>query len=264
MRPLLRWFGGKYLLAPWIISQFPKHRVYVEPFGGAGSVLFRKPRSYSEVWNDLDDSAYNLFSVLRSPTLSLELFDALVMTPYSRREFELSYVYSPQPVESARRLIVRSFMGFGSNAHNASVKTGFRANSNRSGSTPAHDWVNYPKSVPEFIERLRGVVIENRDAVQVMNTHDGPETLHYVDPPYPLDTRNPKHRYLHEMTLDGHAELCSVLKTLKGKVIVSGYDSEIYTALGWRSVERNAYADGAQKRVEKLWLNFPEEIGDFF
>lgn len=32
-RPLLRWHGGKWKLAPWIVSQFPPHRVYVEPFG---------------------------------------------------------------------------------------------------------------------------------------------------------------------------------------------------------------------------------------
>lgn len=67
-RPVLRWHGGKWKLAPWILGFFPEHRIYVEPFGGGGSILMRKPRCYAEVWNDLDDVVVNLFRVLRDAT----------------------------------------------------------------------------------------------------------------------------------------------------------------------------------------------------
>ncbi|MBU3537172.1 hypothetical protein KHT87_22370, partial [Alkalihalobacillus clausii] len=87
------------------------------------------------------------------------------------------YDLCDEPVERARRLIVLSYMGFGSNAH-ARVPTGFRNNSTRSGTTPAMDWRNYPDCVPAMIERLRGVIVENRDACEVMAQMDGPETLH--------------------------------------------------------------------------------------
>lgn len=124
-RPILRWHGGKFILAPWIISHLPKHRIYVEPLGGAGSVLLRKPRSYAEVYNDRDGEVVNLFRVARER--GDDLRRALELTPFSREEFVLSYASTDDPIEQARRTVTRSFMGFGSNSHNH--LTGFRGNS---------------------------------------------------------------------------------------------------------------------------------------
>lgn len=255
-RPVLRWHGGKWMLAPWIISHFPAHRVYVEPFGGAASVLLRKPRSYAEVYNDLDTDAVNLFRVLRAPETASRLVELLRLTPFARGDFEEAYQASADPVERARRLVIRSFMGFGSNGH--ARATGFRANSNRSGTTPAHDWANYPDCLLAVIERLQGVVIESKDAKAVMAAHDGPETLHYVDPPYVFATRaDAGSDYNHELTDDDHGELLSFLNTLGGKVVLSGYPHPLYdeALADWRRVERDALADGARKRVEVLWIN---------
>lgn len=97
-RPVLRWHGGKWLLAPWIISHFPAHNVYVEPFGGAGSVLMRKERSYAEVWNDLDGDVVNLFRVLRTSDAD-RLVALCRLTPFSREGFEESYAETPDDIE---------------------------------------------------------------------------------------------------------------------------------------------------------------------
>lgn len=253
-RPVLRWHGGKWLLAPWIISHFGPHRCYVEPFGGAASVLLRKAPCYAEVYNDLDGDAVNLFRVLRSSRAS-ELVEALRMTPFAREEFIGAYVVPEDEVERARRLVIRSFMGFGSNGH--ARATGFRANSNRSGTTPAKDWVNYPDSLALIVERLRGVIIENKDAKEVMSQHDGAETLHFVDPPYLAETRDSGSDYRHELTDSDHDELLAFLRTLKGQVVLSGYPSEKYNSglPNWRRVDRAALADGARKRIECIWIN---------
>jgi DNA adenine methylase len=260
-RPLLRWHGGKWLLAPWIIGHFPRHRIYVEPFGGAASVLLRKPRAYAEVYNDLDSDLVNLFRVLRGPDAE-RLREHLALTPFARTEFMAAYEPSDDPVEQARRLIVRSLMGFG-NTGALGRSTGFRADSNKSGTTPAHDWANYPALLPDIVARLAGVVIESRDAVAVMQAHDRVETLHYVDPPYVHETRsggNPycaKHKYRHELTDADHLMLLEAVRALKGMVVLSGYPSPLYddALTDWARVERVALADGARPRMEVLWIN---------
>ena len=263
-RPALRWHGGKWLLAPWVVQHLPPHRVYVEPFGGAASVLLRKPRSYAEVYNDLDDYVVNLFRVLRS-SYADALIRALRQTPFARAEFEAAYEISEDPLEEARRLIVRSFMGFGSDGFNRAVRTGFRAASNRLGSTAAHDWVNYPDALTLIIKRFAGVVIEHRPALSIIRAHDRPETLHYVDPPYLPDTRSSKsrkggtryHAYRHEMTVKDHQELLAALRNLTGMVVLSGYPASLYDTMlhDWHRVERMALADGARERTEVLWIN---------
>lgn len=264
-RPVLRWHGGKWRLAPWIISNFPKHRIYTEVFGGAASVLMRKERSYAEVYNDLDGEIVNLFRVLQDRSRAAELRRLLTLTPFARDEFNLAYDPTEDEIERARRLVILGFMGFGSNGHNTDVRTGFRAKSNRSGTTPAHDWANWPEKMGALVERLQGVVIERKDALEVLKQHDAPDCLHYVDPPYVHSTRDlggehgPHQRdYRHEMNDTDHRNLAGVLRMLKGMVVLSGYPCELYDEelfKDWHRVEREALADGARKRVEVLWFN---------
>lgn len=257
-RPLVRYHGGKWMLAPWILQFFPAHRCYVEPFAGGASVLLRKTRSYAEIYNDLDGEIVNLFKVARDH--GAELLQAIELTPFARTEFADSYIAAADPVEQARRTLVRSFMGFGSASVSHQI-SGFRANSNRSGTTPAHDWKNYPEALRMTIKRLQGIVIENRNALDVMTRHDAPTTLHYVDPPYVHDTRylkNKTHAYRHEMTDDDHRALSATQRGSKGMVVLSGYPCDLYDVElypDWKRFERKALADGAKERTEVLWLN---------
>lgn len=263
-RPIVRYHGGKWKLADWIISQMPEHRIYTEAFGGAASVLLQKPRSYAEVYNDKWDTIVNVFRVMRDPRSAKELRRRLELTPFARSEFlltgEIDLAKVKNRVELARLTIFRSFAGFGSAATNAKYATGFRANSTRSGTTPAQDWVNLPSHIDSLVERLKGVTIENTDATKVILQHDGSETLHYVDPPYVQSTRNFQRgnaAYECDMSDDDHRLLAAVLRGVKGMVMLSGYHSSLYDDLyaGWERVERKHMADGARQRTEVLWFN---------
>lgn len=253
-RPALRYHGGKWKIGQWVISNFPKHRIYVEPYGGGASVLLQKERSYSEVYNDIDEEIVHFFQVLRDQ--GPELRTLLANTPFARTEFNNAYLPGKMGVERARATVIKSFMGFGSDS--ISRQSGFRGNANRSGTTPAHDWAHYPDAMEFMIQRLQGVVIENRDALKVMQNHDAIDALHYVDPPYIQSTRSERHAYRHEMDDDQHHVLAEFLKTLKGKVVLSGYDSAIYKKLykGWRVARKHTSVFQATPRTEVLWMNF--------
>lgn len=262
-RPALRYHGGKWKLAPWLIQHFPAHRIYVEPFGGGCNVLLRKKPSYAEVYNDLDREVVNLFRVMRDNGQRLR--ELLYLTPFAKEEFHAAFYQCDDPIEQARRTIARSFMGFGSASvteykHNTRIgrpTTGFRANSNRSCTTPAHDWKNYPDAVPAIIDRLRGVVIDNKPALDVIAQHDSADTLFYCDPPYMAAARDKGVDYAHEMTDADHAALADALLAIKGMAVISGYPSALYDRWfhNWERIERAAFADGARARTEVIWLN---------
>lgn len=260
-RPVLRWHGGKWRLAPWIISHFPPHHVYVEPYAGAASVLFQKPRSPHEIINDLDGRVVGLFRVLQDPDLAERLEILLRVTPFSRSEFDLSYEPSPDPVEQARRTLILSFQGFGSDSASRPRSTGFRFNSWRSNTGAPIDWMRYPDYLGQFVQRLRGVVIESRPAIEMIPAVDTERTLFYVDPPYLRETRccrwPSENAYRFEMEEADHIELAQVLETLKGMVIISGYDSGLYNELfsGWRKEVRETRVFRNKRQVEVLWLS---------
>lgn len=250
-------------MAPWIVSFFPKHQVYVEPYGGAGSVLLHKRRARSEVYNDVNDEIVNVFRVLRDPAQAARLAQLIELTPFARSEFDQSYEPTDDPIERARRTVARSFMGHGSGAvfskHATGFRTGVRGERHKSA---AHDMVTWPAQVPAFVERLRGVTVESRDALYLMARTDGPGTLFYVDPPYVHSTRGSargvRQKYAQEMTDADHERLAGVLQDLQGMVVLSGYPCELYDRdlfAGWERHERQALADGARDRTEVVWLN---------
>jgi DNA adenine methylase len=227
-------------------------------------VLLRKPRSVAEVYNDLDSEIVNVFAMLRDPETAGRLRIACELTPFARDEFHLSYEAHPDPVEQARRTIARSFMAHGT-SHRRGSRSGFRATQVQRSSTSAEDWRTWPAYIPQFVDRLRGVIIDNRDAHLVIAANDKPDTLFFCDPPYPRSTRSSlrghgrkEGAYLHEMSDDDHRALAIALHGISGMAIICGYACELYDRelyADWQRVELPTLADGAKPRIEVLYIN---------
>lgn len=259
-KPIMRYHGAKFRLASWIMGFFPPHETYVEPYGGAAGVLMQKPRVYAEIYNDLDEDIVNVFRVLQDREACDTLTRLLSLTPYARREFERAYEPCLEPIERARRTLVRASMGFGSSG-STKGSTGFRSDMQRTYGTASHLWAEYPEMIARFCQRLQGVLIENRTALACIRQYDTANTLHYIDPPYVLDTRVMNGRcYRHEMSGVEHEELLKLIIQLDGFVIVSGYETDLYDDyLGtWDKHLTNARISagrGTSMRTECVWLN---------
>lgn len=256
-KPLVHYFGGKWALAQWIIGHMPDHQIYVEPFGGAASVLIQKEATKIEVYNDLDSNMVNLFRVLQDRVMFDELHHRLTYTLHSRQEYESSLERPQSTIDSAYKLIVRGWLGFG--AKGIFERTSFRTN-NKTKIDPAKVWKSFVDELPLLYERMRSVHIECRDFEQVIAGYDSPNTLFYVDPPYVLSSRSYE-VYNHEMSNDDHVRLYQSLSHIQGMAIVSGYANDLYkkTFDNWHRVTTNFYANagsnGNSKREEVIWMN---------
>lgn len=254
MKAVLKYTGAKNRLAEWINSYIPNHIVYVELFFGSGGVFFNKPRSHIETINDLNDDVVNFFKVLREQPEKLAKL--IYLTPYSRAEYDSSYENSENisELEKARRYCVRCWQGFGcANLYHNGFKSGQQTKS----PNPARGFSQLPDTLLQAAERLRGVQIENLPAVEVINRYDTADVFIYADPPYLHSTRK-NYLYKHEMTDEDHIELLDLLVKHSGKVLISGYDNDLYNEMlyGWNKAQKITLAEGGEKRIETLWMNY--------
>lgn len=252
MNAILKYPGGKWRIADWIISYFPEHKVYVEPYFGSGACFFNKQPSYIETINDIDGNIVNLFRVCRD--YPKELAKAINLTPFSRDEFISCNTHSDNPIEQARRTLVRYHQSFGTSN---SCKNSWRNVQTYGGPRCATMWNCLPEIIINCCERLKEAQIENTDALTLIERYNDENTLIYCDPPYLQELRK-KNMYKHEMSNEQHIELLKVLKASKSKIILSGYDNDLYNSelSDWTTAEKETIAQMGLHRTEKLWMNF--------
>lgn len=255
MKAVMKYPGSKWSIAEWIISFFPPHHSYLEAFFGSGAVLFNKPRSNIETVNDLDGNVVNLFEWIRKDPERLA--HEIYFTPYARQVYEDAFAKVPEgSLQKAVNFYIRLNMGHG--FRTTGEKVGWKNDvQGRERAYAATDWVNLPEKIIQAAERLRGVQIENRPAVEIIQRFNSPKVLIYCDPPYVLGTRHGK-QYRYEMEDKDQNDLLDAALAHKGPVLLSGYDNELYNSRlkGWHREETTCYSQVCSKKREILWMNF--------
>ena len=280
VRPL-KWHGGKHYLAKKIVGLMPPHLHYIEPYFGGGAVLFTRDQSRdwyegaadwtgagcqrgsSEVINDINGELMNFWTVLGSESLFPQFLWRVEMTPFAEPIWKeaVATLSQDDKIDRAVKLFIcyrQSRQGLAKD-----FATPSQNRTRRKMNEQVSSWLGAIEGLPAIHERLKAVVILCRPALDVISQQDGLKTLFYLDPPYLHETRVTTADYAYEMTRRDHAELLDLIKTCRGKVMLSGYPNDLYdqelSSWNIKDVKIDNKASGAKvkpKKTERLWMNF--------
>ena len=274
----LKWHGGKSYLARWIHSLASPsvsedkahgytHRNY--PFaGGLGELWGWECEGISEAANDIDGSLCGFWRCLQSKGLFAEFKRTVDAIPFSQREFEEWLLrggdnFEKYPYPAAVGFFIRfrqSRQGLGKDYATPTTRTRRGMNENVSA------WLSAVEGLPECHERLKRVEIRNLDALEFIKKYDHPRALFYCDPPYLHETRSSTGEYgENEMSEDDHTALLASLSAIKGRFMLSGYNSDTYAEIAnlcdWnrheKTIDNKASSKKTKpKKVECVWTNY--------
>lgn len=278
MKSSVKYHGGKSYLASWIISKMPKRKLfdlYREPFFGGGSVLFKlNGNGISEVVNDIDENLTRFWMVLQSKEMFTDFKRMLKTTPFSEVSWIIaneiltdhaSKIESPVDLKDiwlawaffVKFRMSRQALGKDFATHTRRIRRGMNEN--------VSAWWSAVDGLDEAMERLKRVEIRNMDFRKFIPKFDDARAIFYCDPPYLHSTRNTTSDYHHEMNIQDHTDLLDLLSELKGKFLLSGYKSILYSRIakryGWnrheKSIDNKASSRKTKKqKIECLWTNF--------
>jgi DNA adenine methylase len=271
--PAFPWMGGKQWFVEHARSWFPRAGCYVEPFAGAASVLLGLPPSQVEILNDRNGDLVHFYRTMQNPEQRGMLLEKLEWTVYARGEFERALIMMDDNlvmgVDRAWAFFVVANCAFSGGGQNALTASRFAASTQRSQGRRLQYHIDGLKGLAD---RLSNVVVENRDAADLLDRYDSMDTLFFLDPPYHPGTRNirsEKDRGQYaggEMTAENHQTLIEKCVSLDGMVAICGYAHDDYDgplrAAGWETIRYGRKAlsslhhDGERAgRDERVWIN---------
>ena len=243
-------------MAKYLLELIPKHNLYIEPFFGGGNMFFSKPPSKMEIINDLSDNIFSLYKVIADENKYKQLQHRLELTPYHAK-FRYDY---KQKLNEELTIEDRAFYYLYVNRTSFNGVGGFsctkliRNNMIRSVS----DYLSLIPHLEEIHNRLRNVVVENKDALELILKYDDNDVFFYLDPPYIQSTRRSNQKYMIEMSDKDHEKMIDLILKSKAKIMLSGYDNEIYNNLvenGWSRLELES-PNSCSDAIEYVWINY--------
>ena len=258
IRPPFKYYGGKYYVTPWITSLFMPHNLYLEPFGGAASVLLNKDPSSKEIYGDLNQNIVNLMKFIQQYNLLTE--ELLKIQCEESVFYEWKKKECQTDLESAIKTFVIHRMSRGGVGGSFSKsKRQYKGMSEN-----ASSWISGISNLKAVSERLKDIDIYHSSAMDLMNKFDGEKSLFYLDPPYMRKLRiTPWSAYSVEMDDTQHKELLEFSKQCKAKIVISGYPSDFYDEQlsEWNRLSKSSWLHSGHKDVKKkaeecVWKNF--------
>lgn len=264
MNSPIKYFGGKNLIYNNILKYFPlpeSYNTYIEPFGGSFGIGLKKPICINEIYNDLEQNVYSLFKVLSDE----QLFNQF------KKLCDLAYYNADLRIECRNKLktnnlniVERAFCFFYVNRTSFNGIGGIQINLSvrRAMSRSVSDLLQTIDNLYNFHQRFSKVIVLNMDGIELIKKYNAPNVLIYCDPPYEHSTRG-SYRYKVDMTLQQHIDFINVCIQSKSKILISGYDCEIYKVLednGFQKFQFNKNTVDTNSIpkivVETLWKNF--------
>lgn len=218
LKPPHGWVGGKSKLAKQIVALIPsEHNLYVEVFGGALNVLYAKELpthgKYREVVNDFNSDLINLHKAIRNNPKKLQKYlNELFISRELFDDIKRSHLIPRDKIEKAAFYFYQLQMSFGSKGENFAMSA--------KGRKPKNIYRDFTK----WSQRLKMVTIENMDFEKLILNYDKEETFFYCDPPY-VGTES-YYKNKKTFNIDDHKRLRKVLKSVKGKFLLSYNDCE--------------------------------------
>ena len=264
---LICYFGGKGGRLLTEIKNFIPidYKIYVEPYGGSGTVLFAQ-QAPLEVYNDIYENVYSLFKVVSDKELFEQLKNKLDITPYSEKLYK---EYKVELKKNDLSLLDRAYYYFYVNRTSVNSIGGFSSSLvvRRNISKSTSDYLSAIDSLEYYNKRLSNVIILNKNAINVIKKYDNDETFFYLDPPYVYSTRT-EARYDCDMTDDEHEILLETILNCKSKILLSGYDNDMYNVLtdnGWNKynyvINTISGTHKPKQKTETLWYNYEIKKG---
>jgi DNA adenine methylase len=260
MKTPISYYGGKQNMLRHILPLIPEHTAYTEVFLGGGALFFAKPPSETEIINDLNGEMMNFYWCLQNRFEALRSKVLTTMHARSQYDFALHVYKHPQYFSKIRRAWAVWMLCMTGFASKIDGSFGYGKKDN----TVAKKMYNRKELFTDEIrKRIEFAQIECTDALRVLRSRDTAETFHYIDPPY----FNSDCGHYKGYSKEDFQKLLDLLATLKGKFLLSSYDSEVLQVMveqhGWhqKMFTQTLGVDGksvakSRTKVEVLTANY--------